>query len=327
MPQKFTVKPLMDLQIWDQFVQNHPHGSVLYESIYLETLSKNFGFRPEIICVWMDNKLVAGIAMFSNKKWGYRIANRFFIQPYRPLLIQFPENLKDQKKSYFRNQVIGVLIPFLKRRLHAFTINTFPGEQDMRPYLWAGMDCRVYYTWVTPLSGKSPREFLKTRKLRRLKEMEKNFSIEPSTDWALAARLSEENDRRKGRKPGVYNEQNILAFLLALQEKLSLFFIRDAKGSPWGCRIMLRDYQKILDYVAASSPHSEYLDLQRFFVSHLLVKWSAGKQGLFDFAGIYEENIARFKEHFIGSIIPFYSLSWAAPGPVRWLQNWRRLTP
>ncbi|MFH1761114.1 MAG: hypothetical protein ABIA63_08430, partial [bacterium] len=165
------------------------------------------------------------------------------------------------------------------------------------------------------------------RKIKKLEQISRYFTFEKSDKWETAVEFAVNTDKRKGRNPGPFNGKNILKIVKSLGNRLNLYTIRDMNtNNHYGFRAVLRDYNKrALDFLAGMVPHPEFDHLNRYMMARILETKANEGFKTYDFNGCYEENVARFKEKFNGTLAPFFSIHYSRPFFLRMVYEWNKV--
>jgi hypothetical protein len=313
--------------MWDEFNRTHEKGSLLYSCNYLDSVAEIIGAKVGLYAVLEDGQIACGVPLLYYRRGPFRIANNEFFIPYNPVLINYNKILNRERRIKRRKKLISLVYDNLTKRLSAFKIMTYPGEKDMRPYIWKGCVCQPGYTWVSGLDkNRDYMDYVRKRKIKLVKDIEEDFEIQESEDWNMAATICTQTDRRKSRHAGYHTKGNLLTLMQRNRKNLELFLLRQkSTDQVFGCRVILNDINgNVVDFLAGSTPHPKYDHINRYLVARILQKKAEQGWKSFNFVGTTVENISQFKEKFHGTLVPYYFIHYTGPLFLKLFYEWQK---
>jgi hypothetical protein len=323
---KLVIAEDNDRQQWDDIVDCSPNGSIFYTWKWVKLLEKHSTMR--IAGVTYKSRFYPMFIVENEKKMGiYPLY--FFKTPLGPFCYSPPSNtdllylgplipnletMKQEKKQIFLHNLQVQVDRFIKKEIKAnyIQINTPPGFDDCRYFIWGGYNATPRYTYYVDLISGTDKIFKNfNRSLRYYIEKSKKEGItisEGNKEDAFFIRdLLEKRDRIPSTK-----EYTSDVFDEFYPDHVKVFVAK--AGSERLSGIITIIYKDMVTFWIGA-PKCSYKGLSP---NDLLlwegIRWSAD-QGykIFQIEGADDYSLFPFKRKFNGKIALYYQVKWLSP--------------
>ncbi len=130
--EKVKFKPLEDINIWDDFVDNSPEGTIFHQKKYLDSVS-NINYR--IFQIEYKSDFKAGLILLFDKSNKDNIINHLEVI-YSGILFKKNKDLRLTKYNYEKFIILESTAKYLEENFNQVSINLSPNIKDIRPFLW-----------------------------------------------------------------------------------------------------------------------------------------------------------------------------------------------
>lgn len=152
-----------EFEIWDQYVLNHPAGTIFHTTQWLKLISD----EVQVLSQLKEGSLTGGIALIKTKK--YRVKG-FHIPPYTQFSSPLFGNLVSVYSISEENAFLEDIINNLPAADH-IDFKLPRGHQNILPYIWKGFDTNINLTYVVEGSLENYLSKLNKNKLRELNKL------------------------------------------------------------------------------------------------------------------------------------------------------------
>lgn len=285
------VRPVTDWAAWDEFVETSKQGTIFCTSKWLNLF--DIGFEGYVVL--RGNEIVGGIVGFDDE--GFTSFG--ILTPFQGILYAPTNGIKKSTISSLHMEVQKALIDSVGT--HVKILNHYT-VTDIRPFLWAGYEPLIKYTYIIDLTDME----LLWSKLEKQTRYEitraERDGVLVNVAWHPKnfARLYELTFERKGMQPPVDRD-----FILKLCKEFNpdiRYMERIAEDKA--ATLVVKDSKRAYYILGASSGGG---------VSSLVLWDTFGAlsyQGVkeIDLVGCNDEKISNFKKGFGGRLVPYYGV-------------------
>lgn len=152
-----SIKLLNDGVAWDAFVEESPNSTIFHRWKFLHIIEKYSGFQLYPYGVFRGDSLICLFPLFyktyGSLKMVFSPPPGVCIPYLGPIMSPLYDGLKQRKKESYLNTVVeDVLGEMARFAPHYVSINTTPGFQDIRPFMWAGYHVGLSHTYLIDLT-------------------------------------------------------------------------------------------------------------------------------------------------------------------------------
>lgn len=307
-----------EYHIWDDFVHNHPEGSVFLCSYWLKNLfdSLNTGIEFRILCVFDNNKNIIGGFAFGIKK-AAGLISILFPPPntlYWHILVSNRETKYQGKNISHKRELIQRILDILEKDMDILNFLAPNSTIDIRPYTWKGYSQKVLYTYILEINDlESTYDLFDPSLKRQIKKGEKsnyniNSGINPEIAETFLKLQSLSFDRQS--KSFSFKKNDFLRFIAKIRDFVNLqFHIIYQDNKPVYGIALLIDNNIAYYWLAGGDP--EYFDtgLNQLLLWNIIKDLKKREIKYFDFVGANTESITNYKSKYNFTLTPYYALS------------------
>ncbi|CAN5781315.1 hypothetical protein BH11BAC4_BH11BAC4_11620 [soil metagenome] len=292
-----------ELAAWDEFVDENATGTIFHKTNWLKLINAEI----EIITIWEEEKIKAGVALIKTVKNG--VAG-FHIPPYTQYFSPLFAKTKDQKHSLTEeHESIKLLLEKIKEARH-IDFKLPRGHQSILPYHWMGFESSVGITHI--ITGKLENYLAdlnknKARELKKLLAMENDgeISIEESvTESELLQLLQHTGERKK------FDAKATLAASLVLNSDNSFakkYLIRSKQHGLIAFGFFPYDKHAVYNLINASIRVSDpVLKTINLLLLYKAIEFALNSGRTFDFEGSMLQGVEAFCRLMGGAQAPVY---------------------
>ncbi len=137
------------LSAWDRFVDESPQGSIFCRSWWLRAVAPQ---RFTILTMHKGDRIVAGMPMVHEQKWGYHAIHMPPLTQTLGVLLGQPTSERYEKRLSREMDVLESLIKAIPKANY-FSVRFHPNFTNWLPFYWAGYRQTTRYTYaITDLS-------------------------------------------------------------------------------------------------------------------------------------------------------------------------------
>ena len=288
---------------WEAFI-GQALGASLYSSPrYLSLLCAATGGKFQVLGAFISDELVGGIALYESRSRYGNCAGPRLLLYYHSIV------LKPGLGTSAQLSIIGALGSTLSTMGYArVTLANRNDIQDVRPFLSAGWNSRLSYTYIMPLSREAPALTLFNKNLRRLvrRAEDAGVVVTEDDDFNSFFALHSEIHHRKGA-PLYLSRDSFKGFIAGLLSSGlgRLYHARTADGQACATQLVLTGTQPISHTICAGSTKDSLnigvTPLLRARTFESLATLGYGGNDLTD-AGLGP--VTQFKSHLGAALVP-----------------------
>ena len=303
---------------WDDFVHNHPDGSVFHCSYWLKNLFDSLSAKIEfrIICIFDKNGNILGGFAFGIKKAG-GILSILFPPPntlYWNILVSSRDTKYQGKNISYKRELIQSILNIMEDDLDIINFIVPNSTFDIRPYTWKGYFQKVLYTYILKIDDlDSTYDLFDPSLKRQIKKGERsNYNINSGNNQDLAETFlklqSLSFDRQS--KSFSFQEKNFLKFIASIRDIVNLqFYIIYQENKPVYGISLLIDKNIAYYWLAGGDPDFFDTGLNQLLLWNIIKDLKEKDIKYFDFVGTNTESITNYKSKYNFTLTPYYALS------------------
>ncbi len=141
---------------WDKLVTASPQGTVFHLSDWAVPCACFAHRQPLLLGYYEDARLIGGCLLYVTAKFRFMsfATSTAPMTPYGGFLLSEIGSTKVREKEIQdKSIVLAISDEISKMGFISTKIINAPTLQDIRPFTWNNWACRVYYTYVLPLTG------------------------------------------------------------------------------------------------------------------------------------------------------------------------------
>lgn len=292
-----------EFTLWDQYVDRHPAGTIFHKTGWLKLV----GYDLQVITVWIDEKIIAGVALVSTVKTkikGYHIPP--YTQYFSPLY-GHPESKKNSITE--EHECIQILLEKIKSAKH-IDFRLPGGHQSILPYHWKGYESVVNITYVINGTLEAYLSGLNKNKLRELKKLQGlvetgELQVESNISETDLAHLLKQTSERKG-----FNARTDLAIKLVMQSDASFakkMVIRSREHGIMSFGFFPYDNKAVYNLINASvRVNDPVLKTVNLLLLYQAIEFALNSGRKFDFEGSMLPGVESFCRLMGGKQVPVY---------------------
>jgi hypothetical protein len=290
-----------EYNLWNDFVDESPEGSIYGKSWYLEALQVRF----KILVVANGNEIFAGIVLTKNEIGVYsnpllcKYLGIFFKQ------IEGSHQKVESKKMELARQIIEKI-----KHIRTFDYTFHPNFINWLPFYWAGYKQTTKYSYRLKyyLIKDIKKQF--TSKLRNeIKRIEKNnFKIDSKNYFNSYFDIIDSTFKKQGGK-SPFSEKDLLQFFILLEERKSINFMNliDIKDNLLAFTITVFDRKCAYLIFSGYNSNFHIHGVQEYLIFHT-IEYYNHKIDYFDFEGSMIKEIESFYRKFGGELVEYYQI-------------------
>ena len=307
MSDTYEIRAVTEAQVWDDFVRQAVGGTVFSTWGWLQCAQEASGNRCRYLGCYKNGQLVAGLSGVEAQHAGMRRFATPELTPHGGVLLARVPGKGPAKAESEWHRVAELFIAYLQTEYHHLSLVHAPAVSDMRPFIWAGWETRVRYTYQMELGD---REALWERLERRTRTVIRKaegsgFVVEPTQDMELFRRQYEQLYTRQGGKApvdaGVAQRFAEAACRAGLARALKVV---SPEGQVAAVVVFVEGFEGCYAWVAGADPELNHTGA----TSLLYWKYLEQGQGRFDFVGANIPAIAFFKRGFGGDLRSYFAV-------------------
>jgi hypothetical protein len=178
-----------DYELWDELVENSPHGTIFHSSDWLTTCSEILNKKLKIFGCFENEELVGGCSLYVYKSKFLKTASSTIeMTPYGGVILA-------QSPSAFDDEHFDTI-----------QITNSPDFVDVRPFIWNGWDSKIHYAYYFNLENEIEKSI--SKKVRNIirKAIKNNVTIKKLSDASIYYELFSMTFERQNRNPPVTKE-------------------------------------------------------------------------------------------------------------------------
>jgi lipid II:glycine glycyltransferase (peptidoglycan interpeptide bridge formation enzyme) len=233
-----TIELIKDGQLWDEFVDESPYGTLFHKWNFLKIVERHAGYRLFPYGAYKGEKLLGIFPLFYKNAHGVKM---LFSPPPRTgiyylgfVLSKDYDNLKQSKKEsdlgHFSDEMEKTIADLSPDYIH---ISTVPNFLDTRFFKWNNYSVEPNYTYVTDLS-KSAEEIMGGfhRYLRRdIKSAENSgMRIGLGEDVSAFCAMQSKRYEEQGMIDPLISEEYFSDLVKAYPDNIRVYYLYEQNG-------------------------------------------------------------------------------------------------
>ena len=323
MSDSYEILEITDSATWDGFVRR-TGGSIFSTRSWLDCARDAVGDQVRCYGCYKNGRLLAAVSGLEKHRNRIRQLSTPVLTPHGGLLCAPVPGKGPAKVEAEWNRAAGLLTDHLMRIYGHVRLILAPAIRDVRPFIWAGWDARVRYTYhldLRNLDGLWERLERRTRTVIRKAE-KTGFQFLPCDDTDLLRRQYTSIYTRQNAKAPV-DPGLVQRFARRVLEKdlAQAFVVESTSGEAASIVVFVKGFDTAHAWVAGQNPAfnstgATSLLYWRFFAHTTFEK--------FDFGGANIPPIALFKRGFGGDLVSYFTVEGFANSLVRGAVRGRR---
>lgn len=261
-------RTIFDKGWWDEFVADSPGGTLFHRWEFLEIIARYTGFKMLPYATFRGEEPVCIFPLFYKSYGGLKVVFSPPLQtnvPYLgPAFSPGYYSLRQRRKEGYLNDAIDEINRELARLSPSYvSVDTAPGFDDIRPFLWSGYDAGVKYTYAIDLTRPLDKiwEGFDSGCKKKIKHSGRTApEIRQSTDTQAFYQIMDERLRLKGQR-SVYGSQSheyLRDILAAFPGNVKMHFMYDPGIA--GVQVTCEYRDTLLLWLGSANGHyNEYL--------------------------------------------------------------------
>ncbi|TGC09409.1 GNAT family N-acetyltransferase [Methanolobus halotolerans] len=295
-----------DAQMWDDFVDESPYGTIFHKWGFLKTIEKHTGHEFLPYTLYEEDTLVCIFPAFIKTNYGVNVIlsppPRTGV-PYMGLVLssEYDDLTQSGKEVRLRE-----IIKLATEKFEGFSpiyISTqlIPAFSDIREFKWNGYSVEPLFTYYIPTDIPSD-EILKgfSRSTKRLVKGIKNNKYDmkmiESTDLTLFCDLLSKRYEEQDIKVPIVGIEYLEDLMKLYPENIRLYYVYDENGNVIGSNVITMYKQKIVSWLGTPKPDVN-LPVNEFIFWEL-IKISRDKNSMFEIGGADTRHLCSFKSRF-----------------------------
>jgi len=303
-----------EYDVWDNFVENHPNGTVFQTSVFLKTISEASSHEFKIAAIFNQDELLGGFAFSTVKRYGFNLIPLPYECPvYQPVFIERKTQYISKKESLY-NTLVENLTSFLNLYFDSVKMNFSFNSIDLRPYKSAKYKFDINYTYLLDfnLYDVNSVPFNSSIKKQIKKAKRNNYSILKGVNAEtvqIAYELLSQTYSRQGLSLRFSKEQYESIYTKLYEKGWFQLYVLSFDNKPASVMGVTTFNSVAHHHLSASNPELYQLGGTSALMTELLNDLKNNNQiKKFDFAGANTKTVARFKAGFNFPLIPIYSI-------------------
>ena len=307
MEKKIKVRKIVDNALWDQFVKNSPHGTVMSTSAWLQAGADAQGGNAVKVGVWDGENLIAGVSYVEVFKGPFKKATTPVLTPYGGFIYNIDSDITGSGQGSLHLLCAEKLVSFLEKNYHYIFLVHTPAFFDIRPFSWQNWNESVRYTYRMDITDTEAlwnkfRKGLKSKIRQAEKSVEVGGSISAEQIGEIYSRLY----RDRGKISPVPDK--LFTSMIKNLIKSGLVKVtsaREINGKIIASLVVTYDEKTIYTWSYGTIPEKNYTGADSLLIWNAIQLYSKTHQKL-DMVGANIPSIAFFKKGFGGLLTPYY---------------------
>lgn len=310
---KFKVKCLQESEYeqWDTFVESSAQGTIFCTTTWLKIYQAPF----KLYGYYSGDKLIGGLSVFEQGSSCLSGGPRTPLTPFQGIIVYDIPGAKYANIIAFHDEVTTTLIETLEQTYTDIEVANHFSCIDIRPFIWAGYNQSVRYTYIVDLSNMDRLwgEMEKDTRYEINKARRSEIIVKKQSDVTVFDKLYTLTFERKGLERPVSTDF-ICRLYSALKDKerVAIYVAEGKDGTPSATVFVMWDTKRAYYILGASNPEKIGDGASS------LTLWTAfedlsSRFKEIDLVGANDYNIALFKRGFGGKLIPYFLVSKRIP--------------
>jgi hypothetical protein len=250
-----------EYKIWDELVENSPHGTIFHSSDWLTTCSKLLNKKLKIYGCFENEELVGGCSLYVYKSRFFKMASATIdMTPYGGfVLAQSPSTKVREQEQTYNNSIKSLRNAFDNEHFDHIQITNSPDFVDIRPFTWNGWDSKIHYAYYFNLENEIEKSVSKKVRNTVRKAIKNNITIKKLNNSTVFYELFSMTFTRQKLKPLVTkNFFGKIFDLLDAKQFGEMWIAETPSGEVASAEIVIWDNKRAYRWTAAS--HTAFKD-------------------------------------------------------------------
>lgn len=293
-----------------------PFGSLISNTLlktdFLLTFSKHLNYNIKYLYVvnQSNNMLLALTYVVEKKFLGIPISIIPQLLYYQPIEIFTPTKKYPNENQLQNLEIFKSMAGYFTKYYLKVQKNLSPEIDDIRGFVWSGMQALPLYTYRFDLTNYSSDNFFKKTKAVLRKAQALNYSFDQKSDVnSLLTLIKGTKERQEWHFNFSDNTlENVLVDLINLNY-VKQFNIRNSQGQVVSSMVCIMDEKNKIAYAwLASTNISELSSGVSTLIFHSICTYLVNNYQIFDLQGANTDTIARFKASHATQLKVFYRI-------------------
>mgnify|MGYP005853117161 FL=1 len=152
-----SVEIIEDREAWDRFIDHSPYGTLFHKWDFLKIIGKYTGYRPMTYGVYEGGELACAFPLFYKVnrgiKWLFSPPPGTTVPYLGPVLSGTYDALRQHEKEPYLRGIVEKMNEHMRTVSPNYVwIQTIPGFDDIRPFMWNGYGIDVYYGYLLDIT-------------------------------------------------------------------------------------------------------------------------------------------------------------------------------
>jgi hypothetical protein len=299
-----------EFPLWDEFVYRSQEGTLFHSHLWLQAL----GYPFKLLGCFRGQELRAGfaIAVINDNRAAHPESA---LTPYLGI-VHAAQSEKYVTRLSTQKEMTAEFARYLMANFNAAEFRFPPEVIDLQPFIWAGFDAGVRYTYRLPLASTEVllENMDATRRRNILKAEKMGIRVQYDSPFEDIMRLVEKTFQRQG------HQASFRAAALAVESQLRPlrrcmgFVARNESGLDLGAVWIVWDNKRAYYLLGGYDPAMHSSDAVSLAMWHA-IRYTALELNLkeFDFEGSMIVPVERFFRKFGGTLMPTFTVKFERP--------------
>jgi lipid II:glycine glycyltransferase (peptidoglycan interpeptide bridge formation enzyme) len=311
---KYKIEKTTNLELWDEFVDKSPQGSIYSKSQFIECIEVKCAY----FLVKKGEEIVGGAYMIEDDN-GRLLRNLPYV-PYRnSILFVDSTNVLEHKRISDQFKISELIIEFFVKHYGKHSIISSPFYIDIRPFSWFNFHepekgtFKVLNRFTSVLKHSIREEYLMQIRSSRRQELKKASQVRvlESNDINVLNELHQKTFERQNLKRSIQEESFLFKIgKTAIEKGFGKLLVAQIEGKLISAVLILYDNNTAYYQFGASDPDYRNSGAStKLIFESIMYAFEKLELKLFDFVGVNSPNRGDFKLSFNGDLKPYFELN------------------
>ena len=291
---------------WNQFILKAPHGTVFQTTPYLTAFSETFQRELEILAVFENDKIIAGVVLLPKLRGGLKYATSPYLIHFNGIFIKDISAIDSYlKRVKYHQKVLELLQTELERRFHFCELNLSSNLLDLRSFIWKNWQIQPDYTIDIPLQDEAdPITSIPHNQRRHIRKFEKSsFTLGEFSDFTICYDLMNQSYQHHAVKPPIGRE-DFQKFCSALLDKnLLKTYVISVADKPVTFMMLIEAKPRVYALFSGKDFVQERTEAELYLHWRLIQLYREKSYDSFDLLGAMSPSISRVKLELGGKLV------------------------
>lgn len=299
-----------EYKLWDELVENSPHGTIFHTSDWLNICKESFGHDLRIFGCFDDDDLVGGCSLFIKEYKGiFNVASSTCnLTPYGGLLLKKSLSTKVREQESFQNNVLKTILTYIKNnQFDRVSIIPSPDFIDIRQFTYSNWITEVKYAYYLDLNNNIESTISKNARNLIRKATQNNVKIKKDNNPLLFYDLFKSTFEKQNMIPPAQINffENILDFLTS-KYKGEMWVAETSVGEPASAEIVVWDNKRAYRWVAASNANLKHLGSTSLLLYNIFQNLKNQRFSEINLMAANTPQLTKFISSFNPKLVPYY---------------------